>query len=149
MKAQSLLPGSQVSLPVPGPLGSAHRISLVASPHQSLAQAQHTGSHVPSQLPLLLWVSWPAPASFPKLLLQFHPAAPSPIPGLLPQLPEPLAPSQCPLLGPRVWTSLPLRCVTPKTSLLFSPCLTGPILNQQVISGEMGILRTGNLETCV
>lgn len=93
--------------------------------------------------------SYPYSFGFPTSLLpvsQFHHNTPFFFSGLPPWPPPcPVFPSECPLLGPCSWTSLSLRCITPKTFLLFSPSLTGLILNQQAISGEMGILGPGNV----
>ena len=68
---------------------------------QSRAHMRHTCSRVPSQLPLLLWGSWPAATSFPKVSC-FSNSIPLPV--LLfqafPHLPEPRALQSAPMSEP-------------------------------------------------
>ena len=135
--------------PIPGSLGSATGSPQQPDSLQSRAHVRHTCSHVPSQLPLLLWVSCPAATSLPKAVSLIPPHCP-----LSYSRPSPTSQSPVPLrvpprLSPSSWIILPMRHVTAQIPLSSSPCLTGPILSQQAISGDVRILTTGNLESSV
>ena len=116
---------------------------------RSRAHAPHPCSHVPSQLPLLLWVSRPAATSLPKAVSLIPPHCP-----LSYSRPSPTSQSPVPLRGPP--TSEPWPMDHPPTETHHStntfiklPVSDRPILSQQAISGDVRILTMGNLEPSV